>query len=150
MRGRLNIAVLGIGQELRGDDALGLEIANRLAARFPGRQDRYIVATGPLPESFTGPLRRFMPQRVILVDAAIMGLPPGAWRRLDWRDTSNYSASTHSMPLSMLSAYLESELGCTVELIGVQPGGNELGADLTTPVASAVDEIVTLLAAEIS
>ncbi len=69
-------AILGIGQELRGDDALGLEIARRLQKKLSGREDVLILLAGPAPENFTGALRRFAPQRVILVDAALMGEPP--------------------------------------------------------------------------
>jgi hydrogenase 3 maturation protease len=128
---------------------LGLEIARRLEARFTGQAERYIVAAGPTPEAFTGPLRRFQPQQVILVDAAIMGLPPGGRRWLDWRETNNYSASTHSLPLHLLADYLESELGCEVLLLGVQPGQNALDTPLSPPVAAAVEAAVEEIAARL-
>jgi hydrogenase 3 maturation protease len=138
-------AILGIGQELRGDDALGLEIARRLQKKLSGREDVLILLAGPAPENFTGALRRFAPQRVILVDAALMGEPPGAARWLDWRAATGFSASTHSLPLSALAGYLETELGCTVQILGVQPAANALGASLSPQARQGVNAAVRLV-----
>ena len=81
----MRTAMLGIGHELRGDDAAGLEVARRLQALVVGQPDSLILETGPVPENFTGPLRRFAPDLVLLVDAALMGEPAGAVRWLDWK-----------------------------------------------------------------
>ena len=138
-------AILGVGQELRGDDAVGLEVARRLQMKLSGREDVLILLAGPAPENFTGALRRFAPQRVILVDAALMGEPPGAARWLDWRQAGGFSASTHSLPLSALAGYLEVELGCTVQIMGVQPAGNELGRPLSVQAKKGVRRAVSLI-----
>ena len=143
-------AILGIGQELRGDDALGLEVARRLQKKLSGRENVLILLAGPAPENFTGALRRFAPQRVILVDAALMGGPPGAARWLDWHDARGFSASTHSLPLSALADYLESELGCTVQIMGVQPAGNALGTPLSPEAKKGVREASQLILSVIS
>lgn len=142
-------AILGIGQELRGDDAVGLEVAHRLQKKLSGREDVLILLAGPAPENFTGTLRRFAPQRVILVDAALMGEPPGTARWLDWREAAGFSASTHSLPLSALAAYLETELGCTVQILGVQPAGNALGASLSPQAKQGANAAVRLIVASI-
>ena len=39
------------------------------------------------------------------------------------------SASTHSLPLSILARYLILEINCTVTLLGIQPGSNDVGED---------------------
>jgi hydrogenase 3 maturation protease len=75
----LRIAILGIGNELNGDDAAGLWCARSFAAlarcgeRFGNKERVLIIEAGPSPESFGGPLRRFAPDLVLLVDAAEMG-----------------------------------------------------------------------------
>ncbi len=143
------LAVLGVGQVLRGDDAAGLRVVQELQKRLPIQEDVLLIEAGPAPENFTGSLRRFHPDLVILIDAALMGLEPGAWRRLDWHDTSSYTGSTHTLPLNFLASYLETELGCTVELIGIQPAGNEFEALISPAVISGIDSVTAALIGKI-
>ena len=104
-------AVVGIGQELRGDDALGIEIARRLKPLAEGRPDWLVIEAGPAPENFTGPLRRFAPQRIFLVDAALMDEQPGAIRQIDWR----FAASPSSVP-GYSAALMNEEPGAVRQL----------------------------------
>ncbi len=140
------IAVVGIGSELRGDDAAGIGVARALAIRLGDLPHVRVIDAGVAPENQTGPLRRFDPALVILVDAALMGEPPGAVRWLDWRETDGLSASTHTLPPYLLGKFLAEDLGCGVALIGIQPAGNDLGAPLSAPVEAAVAEVVEALA----
>jgi hydrogenase 3 maturation protease len=97
---------------------------------------------GHAPENATGQLRRFEPEIVLLVDAADMGEHPGTVRLIDLDEIEGMSASTHSLPLSMLANYLVLELGCTVNLLGIQPKSNEVGELISPEVAGAVREVV--------
>jgi hydrogenase 3 maturation protease len=139
------VAVVGVGQLLRGDDAAGVVVARRLRARqLP--PEWLVVDAGPSPENCTGPLRAFRPDLVVFVDAAEMGERPGAVRWLDPRDAEGCGASTHSLPLNVVADYLAAELGCEVRLLGVQPAGDELGASFSPAVRRAVGRIVAELA----
>jgi len=147
------VAVLGIGQELRGDDAAGLKVAQRLwAVREPAAEERVlIVQAGPAPENQTGTLRRFGPDLVIMVDAAEMGEAPGTVRWLDWKETTGITAVGHALPLHVLAGYLVAELGCQVCLLGIQPAtasifSDEIGAPLSQEVSDAVRQVVGELA----
>jgi len=75
------IAIVGIGAELYGDDAIGILTARKLKPAFAQLEEVLVLEGGPLPESMTGPLRRFTPELVIFIDAADLGEPPG---RLQW------------------------------------------------------------------
>lgn len=136
--------LLGIGSDLRGDDAAGLVVARRLLddERCREASDLLILEGGPAPENQTGRIRAFQPELVLFVDAAQMNEPPGTvqWVPLDSID--GMSASSHSLPLSMLAQYIAAEFDCYVAVLGIQPGQNEIGAQLTPPVRAAVDEIV--------
>jgi hydrogenase maturation protease len=107
--------------------------------------DHLLVEAGLAPENFTGTLRRFQPDLVVLIDAAEMGLPAGKIACLDWREAGGWSASTHTLPLNMLSAFLVSELGCQVMLVGVQPLQMGMDQPLSGEVELAMDEIVAEL-----
>jgi hydrogenase 3 maturation protease len=135
------VAVLGIGHELRGDDAIGLWLATRLRSLAAGSERLLAVETGPAPENFTGLLRSFRPDLVVLVDAAFMAAEIGVIGWLSWQDTSGFSASTHTLPLHLLATYITSELGCEVVLIGIQPAQLEVGAALAPEVLAAAEEV---------
>ncbi len=135
------IAIVGIGNEQRGDDGAGVAVVRGLSA-IPHSAAHFLVDAGTAPESCTGPLRRFSPDLVLLVDAAHMQEPPGTVRWLAWEDTSGLSASTHTLPPYMLAKYLAAELGCQVALLGIQPTALDFGAPVSAPVRRAVRLVV--------
>jgi hydrogenase 3 maturation protease len=139
------IAVLGIGHELCGDDAAGILLARALNAKAGNYDGLLALETGPAPENFTGMVRRFRPDLVLLVDAAQMDGAPGEIRWLDWENLSGISASTHTMPLDIIVAYLTAELGCQAGFLGIQPAGNAVGAPLSPEVQEAVESMVQTL-----
>ena len=139
------VAVVGIGHELRGDDAAGVMVARALKPVFAGDVHVLIVDGGHAPENHTGTLRRFTPDLVLLVDTASLSEPPGTVRWLAWEETSGLSASTHTMPPYVMARYLTAELGCEVALIGVQPDHMRIGTQVSPEVRRTVDEIVRVL-----
>jgi hydrogenase 3 maturation protease len=98
------------------------------------------------PESFTGPLRRFRPDLVIEIDAAHLEQPPGTVAWVDWRDADGMSASTHTLPPSVLAGFLTADLGCRVSLIGIQPATLDMGSDLSPEVQAAVARLADAVA----
>jgi len=52
------------------------------------------------------------------------------------------SASSHSLPLSVLAHFLKLEFGCEVTVLGIQPEQNEFNMEMSPPVQAAVDDIV--------
>jgi hydrogenase 3 maturation protease len=142
---RRRVAVVGVGNELNGDDAAGVEVARALIPPLQGRDDVLVIEGGPAPENVSGALRRFAPDAVLLIDAADLGEPPGKTRWIDFDAITGLSASTHTLPLSLLARYLSAELGCEVALLGIQPGDLSFGAPLSAPVRAAVEAIITAI-----
>lgn len=136
------IAIVGIGHELRGDDAAGVALVRVLRARVAAHERLLVIDAGPAPENVSGSLRRFMPDLVLLIDAAHMGAEPGSTQWLAWQAATGVSASTHSLPIHVLGAYLEAELGCEVALLGIQPAHTSFGA----PLSHAVEQSVSVTA----
>jgi hydrogenase maturation protease HycI len=139
------VAVVGVGHELRGDDAVGVLVAQILKPLLARNHHILVVDGGHAPENHTGTLRRFAPALVLLVDAARMDEPPGAVRWLAWQETSGLSASTHTMPHYVLAQYLTAELGCEVALIGIQPEHMSMDDPPSSPVQKAVVDVVASL-----
>jgi hydrogenase 3 maturation protease len=141
IKGR-RVAVVGMGHELRGDDAAGIAVARALHASLPDDERALAIDAGPVPENQTGPLRRFWPDIVLFVDAAEMDEPPGAIRWLPWNEADGLGASTHTLSLQILARFLIRELGCKVALLGIQPVDNAIASRLSPEMAEAIDAIV--------
>ncbi|MBN1146321.1 MAG: hydrogenase 3 maturation endopeptidase HyCI [Anaerolineales bacterium] len=138
------VALVGVGHELFGDDAVGLLLAQRLRKGLEGRRV-LVIEAGPIPENFSGALRRFEPDLVLMIDAAQMGETPGTVRWLDWKDVSQAGAFAHTGSLCLLADFLARELGCQVALLGIQPGNLSFDAPLTPPVYEACEQASALL-----
>lgn len=139
------LALIGIGNELNGDDAAGVEVLRRLRNAIPEKSNLMLIEAGPAPESFTGPLRRFSPDWVVLVDAAQMQEPPGTIAWLEWQDSAGMSASTHTLPPSVLSKFLVHELGCQVGLLLIQVEQT----DFDHPISPAVNKAIKTVSQEL-
>ena len=144
---RPRIAVLGIGNPFRSDDGAGALVVRELSGR-PSAQatDHLLINEARLaPENATGELRKFAPDVVLMIDAADMDEVPGMVKWIPEESIDGMSASTHSLPLSMLARYLKLELNCVVALIGIQPLSNEVGEGVSSDVLQAVQETVDVL-----
>lgn len=141
------ICILGIGNDLRGDDSAGLMVARQLSLddRFNGAPNLLILEGGPAPENHTGKLRLFQPELVLFIDAAHFDEPPGSLQFIPLPSIDGMSASSHSLPLSMLARYITSEFACEVDVLGIQPAQNEVDSELSSPVQAAVAEIVYVM-----
>ncbi len=138
------VVIVGIGNVLRSDDAAGMLVARALSQRECAADMDHILIleAGHAPENRTAELRRFAPSLVLLIDAADMGKEPGTVEWISEDDIDGMSASTHSLPLSMLAKYLTLELGCKVMLLGIQLASNEVGETVSAEVLQAVEEVV--------
>jgi hydrogenase 3 maturation protease len=123
------LAILGIGDELIPPDRPGM-----LAAREIGQQHLpgvTVFLAGTVPESITGPLRRYRPDHVLFLDAADMGARPGTIAVIEPEHIPATLVSTHVLPLSVVMEYVERETGAGVTLLGIQPDLSEADKDLS-------------------
>lgn len=143
--------VIGLGNPDRGDDAVGLHVARRLAAwALPGVT--VIEADGDalaLMDRWAGAAR------VVLVDAAAPMSQPGRVHRLDpMRQELPHEitlGSTHAFGLTE-AVELARALGRLpgwMAIYAIEAGGFVPGASLTPAVAGAVDEAAARIAAEL-
>lgn len=145
----MRVAVVGIGHELRGDDAAGVMVTRALKPLVSGQEHVLVIDAGSAPENHTGPLRRFQPDLVLLVDAAQMNERPGTVLWLPWQATGGISASTHTLPPYILAKYLAAEFGCEVALLGIQPADTTIGWPLSPAAQQSVAMVVKELAQEL-
>jgi hydrogenase 3 maturation protease len=94
------------------------------------------------PESVTGPVRAQNPSHLIIVDAAHLGMEPGAITLVERADIAGISFCTHALPLPVIVDYLVTSLPeLDVLFLGIQPA--EMGFDEPlTPVVEASAQAV--------
>jgi hydrogenase 3 maturation protease len=135
------LALLGIGQETRGDDAAGVYLARLLLPLAVGNPDLLVLDVGSAPENFTSGLRHFQPDLILMVDAAQMDQLPGSVCWLDWQNVADGLPATHTFSLNFIADFFKRELGCQVALIGIQPAQNEFAEPLSPVVHQAVKQL---------
>lgn len=140
-------AILGVGSELKTDDAAGMLLIEALAARNLPEQV-LLLPGSTAPENFTGVIRAFAPDLLILIDAAQMEAAAGAIAVIDAADLDGLSFSTHMLPLSVMLRYLQQQGLPDLLLLGIQPESTEFGFCLTPPVAVAVAGMTDFFAAQ--
>jgi len=143
------VAVLGIGNELCGDDAAGILTVRLLIDQLSLVPGLLLLEAGSAPENYTSAIRRFAPDVVLLIDSAQFGGLPGEVRSIRISDISGCSASTHTLPLHILASYLEQELKCQITLIGIQPKTVEYGVPASPRVLQSVQILATALATQL-
>lgn len=136
--------VIGVGNPLRGDDAAGVEVAERLRPRVPEGVE--VVACNEEPsrlmEAWEGA------DRVVLVDSVASGLAPGTLHRFDAGEDAiparTFRSSTHAIGIAdtIELARALGQLPRRVRVYGIEAGGFGTGAGLTPAVESAVAFLV--------
>lgn len=136
--------VVTVGSELRADDGLGPYLAQLLEAQPLAGID--CIDGGMVPENTTLWVRKIRPYRLILIDAAQMGLQAGEIRRIDESQVARQLyMSTHTMPLNFLIANYK-EIVPQVDFIGVQPLDLEFYGEMSAPVKEAAHKLYDWLA----
>ena len=144
------VALVGVGNRLRGDDGAGPALADRLrrpgAARGEGAARWRVLDAGTVPENFLGPLLEAAPDVVLFADAVDHGGAAGEWvvaapDALEPRD-----GGTHAPSLRLVAGLLAAH-GIECWLLGVQPGPRAFGEGLTRGVAAAVETMARALEA---
>lgn len=132
-----------MGSELRGDDAVGLEVVRRLDGI--GADRLRVIEGGVAPENQTGVIRRFEPDWIVLVDAIAFGGDPGDSKWIESDDLGGESFSSHKSTPAMLETFLTREMDADVALFGVEPARIEFGTDLSSAVQQRLDDLVAEL-----
>ncbi len=131
--------LMGIGNEMRGDDGIGVYVARNFK-----KEGWEVIVAGQVPEDFTSDIKKLHPDKLVLVDAALMGLEPGAIRVVPVEKIRSVAFSTHGMPLSFFISYLREFVG-EIVLIGIQPKIMEFGASISPEVMEAGEKLLRLL-----
>jgi len=146
LSGAGRVLVLGVGSDLRGDDAAGMlaaEALNKIRSSF--NIPLKIIFASTAPENFTGEIKRFLPTHIIIIDSADLGKKPGEAALAGLQEISGMSFSTHQLPLRIMFDYLLRSLDCQVLVVCIQPQTLEFGKPPSKPVKQAVKLLVATI-----
>jgi hydrogenase 3 maturation protease len=137
------VVVIGMGNELRGDDAVGLEIVRLLKTH---QSQRLTVYEGHMtPEAFIAPACSLKPSHLLIVDAAELRQQPGTWRLLSRDEIQTRLFTTHYLPATAVADELSSRCGTKVAFLGVQPKSREITFSRSPECMKAARDIAALL-----
>jgi hydrogenase maturation protease len=139
--------VIGVGNAYRGDDAVGLAVAERMRARVP--HGVTVVECEQEPTRLLDAWRTA--DTALVVDAAASGAPPGTLHRFD---TTNgqvparvFRSSTHAFGVgdAVELARALGRLPRRVVVYGIEGANFTTGAPLSPAVEAAVQRVVAAL-----
>jgi hydrogenase maturation protease len=151
MKAGPSIVVIGIGNEYRSDDGLGIVVARRLRERFLTKIT-VLEESGEgaaLIDSWKGATW------VMLVDAVHSGAPPGTIHCFDARaaqiPTGFFHYSTHAFSLAEAIELGRSlnQLPPHLMVYGIEGENFAAGVGLSHPVEQAVEQVVERAATEV-
>jgi len=142
--GAKRVVVAGIGNPIRKDDFVGVKIVQDLEGKVSEKV--HLLECETVPESFLEPIIEFNPTHVLLIDAAFVGLKPGAARLIDPERIADFPAvTTHMLPLRIFCEYLTKTTEAKIALLLIEPKNTEFGEGLTAEVQAAAEKIVNIL-----
>lgn len=133
------IAVLGIGSELRADDAAGLIVAEELKKIKNLKLKVFLGSTAP--ENFTGEIIKFKPTHILIVDSVDTDQKPGFILLINPEEVGGVSFSTHMLPVKMMVDYLIASLKCEIIIIGIQPKVLLFGETISKEVKKSTKQV---------
>lgn len=136
------LAIVGVGQLMRGDDGAGSTIVRRLAECIDSHGNLLILDAGHAPENCLGLVIRFRPDTVLFVDTVRATELPGTLLWFPAAEVGSTGGSTHTLSLGLLSEYLNAVTGASVYILGIQPASIEFGEGLSAPVKEAIEHVV--------
>lgn len=144
--GRLKgkLAIVGIGNIIRGDDGLGPKLIEILKSRggLPGTS---LFDCGTAPENYIFPILATSCDTLMLVDAADIGKEPGAVEVFDLDKISRVSFSTHNPSPRLFTDLLKTgKEDMSIFVISVQPGSTGIGAPLSREILQSLESIADI------
>jgi len=138
------VVVAGIGNPLRKDDFVGVEIVRNLQEKVS--RSVYLIECETVPESFIEPITAFNPTHVLIIDAAMLNLKPGSSKLIKPDQmVERLAISTHALPLRIFCEYLAKTTNAEIALLGIQPKDASFGDCLTTEIKEASVRLANLL-----
>ncbi|MFC1809496.1 hydrogenase 3 maturation endopeptidase HyCI [Candidatus Omnitrophota bacterium] len=135
------VVIVGIGNVLKGDDALGPTLVQNLQ----GCINATCLDVGTAPETYAGKIVKEAPTTVLLVDAVDLSLQPGEYEILEGADIVKSGFTTHDMSPHLLIDYIQNETNTSIFMLGIQPHHVSFGDDMSNEVMKTLTYVEQLI-----
>jgi hydrogenase 3 maturation protease len=140
LRGKRTV-ILGIGNPLQGDDAVGPALVDLLR----GRVDATLINAGEVPENYLSSIQAAQPEVVLIIVALELGAEPGCVVIMEADRLRAIENFTRNPGLAFLAVMIQDSTGAEVILLGVQPEGTAFAADLSIAVQQTISNLNEML-----
>lgn len=141
--------LIGIGNSLRGDDAIGSYIAkkfkNEISKDKKLRRRWFVLSCETAIENFTNVVKKKKPENLIILDAAELSLKPGEFRKVKIEKISSNSLGTHYMPISYFIAYIKPYIKNKIFFIGIQIKKIDFSNGINKELKKSSEKIIEIL-----
>ncbi|MCD6590346.1 MAG: hydrogenase maturation protease [Candidatus Aenigmarchaeota archaeon] len=139
-------AVLGIGNDLKGDDGVGWYVVDKLSKEF-GKDENFLLVKTSVPENHVKEIADFAPKMLIIVDAADFGKRPGAIKVIKGYQIKESFVSTHTTPLTLFLRLYQADqpVKKPLTIIGIQKKTNEFGQPMNGEVRKSGDMVAKII-----
>lgn len=142
LAGEGDLMLIGIGNPLRGDDGVGVEIVRILMQSLRNEKVKVLIVEDRV-DLIPRMLRDVNPRIILIFDAADFGGSPGEIRIMSPDEASGKTTSTHDMPLNLMLRLAEKDAPAYV--LGIQVETLEFGRGVSPAVKAAADEVANFL-----
>ncbi|ACX73407.1 hydrogenase maturation protease HycI [Methanocaldococcus vulcanius M7] len=134
------LVIMGLGNELKGDDFVGIYIIKKLVNHYNTNKEKNkkneekdsefevfklrnlcIINAGTVPDFFTDIIKEENPSHLLIVDCAIMEKNPGDVEIIEEYRIKNFNLSTHTLPINVIIKYIKKFIDVKVIILGIQP-----------------------------
>jgi len=131
------VAVVGVGNILRGDDGLGPRLIGLLKTSGVKAS---LFDCGAAPENYIFSILSSSSDTIILIDAADFGMPAGTIKIFNANEISGVSLSTHNLsPRLCIDLLKTAQDNLNIFIVSIQPKANGLGDSMSEEVMSSLD-----------
>jgi len=129
------VVMLGIGNQLRGDDGFGPHLIESMRGHVGAR----LLNCGTALENYYNPIVKENPDVIILLDAVDFDGPYGEVAIFRKDDILKVGFSTHNISPKVFMELLENSISAPILMICVKPRTTGFGDELSEEVREAAD-----------
>ncbi len=135
------LLIMGIGNRLRSDDAIGPLLIDRLQGKVTAK----LLDAGDVSENYLGVIESVQPEIILVADAVDFGGRPGEMVLLGLDQLSKANSTTHSSSLHLLFKALQLDPLPEILIIAIQPANIDFGESISPPVNETLEAVARIL-----
>lgn len=135
------VVIVGIGNILKGDDAFGPALIERLK----DNPSFICIDAGTAPENYVGKIVEENPNTVIIADAAYLGRKTGEYELIKKKDIIKTGLTTHDLSPAMFIEYLEKSMDADIYMLAAQPENVNFGEEMSRTMKETVEKLARLI-----